>query len=271
MTTRNNTKIWTPERLTKLAKFYSITEDWNVLLEEFPFANKQSIQRAGTKILGLRKPKIIRPIRKHNSQLFDKYNQKSLYILGYLEADGSFKWSDQSVQVAFATSFNDIKYLEYLKNIIGSDAKTTIKNHHNINGKHYQSSSFTVTSRQWRNHLKTKCRIKQVPKDIPAHLIHHYIRGYFDGDGSIYLENSRKHVSFVFSNLEFAQSFHNIIVQNIGFSKGMKIYKKAKAKCWYFRIARQELVSKLGTWMYNYATIYLSRKKDRFALPRKEG
>jgi len=62
---------------------------------------------------------------------------------------------------------------------------------------------------------------------IPEGLMHHWLRGLFDGDGSVYIDKTNKtYVSIVFSTKEFATSVLDYIVSQIGFSSGMKIYKK---------------------------------------------
>lgn len=256
---------WTQQDIEQLKRLYPTTLDWNTLQLEFPFSTKRGIQGKAT-ALGLRKPRLSNAYLSHDEVLFSSWTEKSAYLLGYLEADGYFKDDKCSLRVTFATSPKDLSFLELLKQMTGFTGKISKRIHHLKTGN-YKSNSFTISSRQWKKDLEGKYRINRIPAEIPEGLLHHYIRGYFDGDGSIYFEtnSNRKFVSFVFSSEQLAKTFQQRIIQYIGFSEGIKVYKKHKAECWYFRIAKQELVSKLGTWIYKNATIYLQRKRDKFA------
>lgn len=39
--------------------------------------------------------------------------------------------------------------------------------------------------------VPNKSLVLTFPKDIPENLIHHFIRGYFDGDGSVFILNHK--------------------------------------------------------------------------------
>jgi len=194
--------------------------------------------------------------RKHNEHFFKEWNENSAYVLGYLEADGWLDNRNKAIGVQFGCSIKDYEYLTRLKNIVSHTGKIYEKG---------QMVGFTVYSRQWRDSLLTKSfRKRKLPK-IPRDLIHHYIRGFFDGDGSVYFFNHLKRVSLVFYNLNFAEEVLKLIAREVGFSKGMKIYRKENTKdSWYFRIAKQEIVEKFGNWIYKDANIFLKRKRERF-------
>lgn len=204
----------------------------------------------------------------HYINLFDQWNEISAYLFGYIEADGTILLKN-GFKICFAVSERDNNYLEKLKNLTGFTGKTTIKNHYLKTGKH-KTCTFTISSKQWQEKIGNSIRINKIPL-MPKHLIHHYVRGYFDGDGSVYFDKSRTFVSFVFSSEQLANSLLDVIKQHVGYSHGMKVYKKNNAQCWYFRIAKQNLVNQFGNWLYQDATIYLKRKKDKFASQERLG
>lgn len=207
---------------------------------------------------------------RHNQELFNTWTEKSAYLLGYLEADGTVIKTKSADRYRFCTSDKDAEYLQLLKEIT-SFTGTTSKIIHHVKEKEYHSCAFVVSSRTWKQVLRTQLRQDKIP-DIPEELIHHYIRGYFDGDGSVYFDHGRTFVSFVFATEKLANAFLKEIEKNIGSSKGMKIYKKVNAECWYFRISKQELVAKFSSWLYNNAVIFLKRKEERFRkIARKVG
>lgn len=251
---------WTEEQKKRLAQFYPVTESWEELQRLFPFSTKRGIQAAALR-LGLIKPRISNSSCSHREDLFNIWTEESTYLLGYLEADGTFQFGSRSIRVTFAASQKDRKYLEKLKKLVSFTGKTTSKDH-NIQGKTYRTYSFTVTSRKWDRQLCYLLRWNQIPP-IPVELIHHYIRGYFDGDGSIFWSKQacNYHSSLVFSSRELADEFAKLLRPIV--DSRLTIHKKTNAQCWYFNIAA-EGTKKLGKFLYKDATIFLDRKEKRF-------
>ena len=166
--------------------------------------------------------------------------------------------------ISLRFSIKDKDFLEKIKILLGANSKTTIVEHILSNNKKYETVGFSVTSRDWKKDLKNKYRINKIP-NIPKKYLPHYIRGYFDGDGSIYLDKQANSYqsNFVFSSIGLAEDFANKI-RKITFSK-LKICKKKNTNCWYFRIAKKGTM-KLGHFLYKDATIYLKRKKEKFII-----
>ena len=137
-------------------------------------------------------------------------------------------------------------------------------NKNNIGKKIYWRSTFTVSSREWLKDLTNiGYRNGKIPP-IPEDLLHHYVRGYFDGDGSIYTEKKIKDhkAGFVFSNESLAKEMRQVIL-----SRGIKtsnIHQKTNSKaCFYFHLGPRQ-TDKLGDFMYKSSTLYLKRKYEHF-------
>lgn len=200
-------------------------------------------------------------IHKHYIDLFDTWTETSIYLLGYLEADGTVIKRD-GWRVCFTTSEKDADYLEMLKELTGFTGKTTVKTHHLHTGD-YKTHTFTVSSRQWQKAIEDRLRIQMVP-DIPDKFLHHYIRGYFDGDGSIYFckQISNYKSSIVFSSEHLAEDFRQIVL-----SEGIKvshIHQKTNSEwCWYFQFSNKQ-TTKLGRFMYQDSSLFLNRKYQLF-------
>lgn len=97
----------------------------------------------------------------------------------------------------------------------------------------------------------------------------HFIRGYFDGDGSVYVVNANGRINIK-------------IIGNSGFIKNLVNYLKIDSTLHirkeeytlYFTVSRRAEVKRLFNYMYSKATIYLSRKKnifDKYYMVKKEG
>jgi len=112
------------------------------------------------------------------------------YLIGLFYADAHL--SDYVLQLRL--SIKDEDYVNKLSNIIG--VKTQIKNIVNAN---YKSIGFYICSKKMIDDLREIGFIKRksyqrddiVFRNIPDNLKRHFIRGYFDGDGTI-LFSTRK-------------------------------------------------------------------------------
>ena len=258
--TRYMYKKWTLENEQDLIKLYPITEEWDLLLKAFPFSTQRGIQGKACQ-LGISKPSLSNKTTSCNENIFSTWNRNSAYLLGYLEADGTFIQDTRSIRVKFCTSLKDKAYLEELKTLVEFSGTTTISAHQ-LGKKKYKTLSFTISSRQWKKDLEGRYRIGKIPNCITEELLPHYIRGYFDGDGSIYKQGKYTYTSYVFGDYNLALDIHKYLDQVLKLTSGSKIYQKSNSKCcWYIRIAKQKLVSSLGNWMYKDASIYLSTKK----------
>ena len=203
---------------------------------------------------------------KFNTKLFQEWNELSAYILGYLEADGTFLLDENTIRITFAASDKDREFIEMLASKIEFTGKvSTRKFILKQNGKQYGHTRFTVSSRTWKKNLEAiDFRNDRIPK-VPKQYLHHYIRGYFDGDGSVYFEkqSQRYKSSFVFSSKTLATSFKNIL--ELHEIKASNIHVKTNSKhCWYFTLSYQQ-TERLGKFMYKNSSIYMSRKYQTFA------
>jgi hypothetical protein len=200
---------------------------------------------------------------KHKEDLFDSWTEKSAYVLGYLEADGYIIYDGPAVRVYFQCSDKDIGFLRMLRDITEFTGKIGISINR-ANNKEYKKARFTITSRAWnRSKSFQELRSNKII-NIPEEMIHHYIRGYFDGDGSIYFSkqvNDYKS-SFVFSSEELAVDFKNELeLQGI---KVSNIHQKTNSKhCWYFQLSYRQ-TELLGKFMYKDSNLYMNRKYQQF-------
>lgn len=129
-------------------------------------------------------------LRKYNlNEDYFKYidtNNKA-YILGFIFADGSVNKNYLSIKL----SKNDIEILEFIKKELEYDGN--IRNYI-INGREYVD--LTICSNRMINDLKKYNIIpnKTYSVDCMPELDEYqisFIRGFFDGDGSIYVYNKR--------------------------------------------------------------------------------
>lgn len=107
--------------------------------------------------------------------------------------------------------------------------------------------------------------LTELPKNIPQHLYRHMIRGFFDGDGTVYLTNNNKILSFGFYGsydllLDIRQHLH----YNIGTSNTKTIFFKPQNNISYLSYAAYKDIINFYDYIYRDSTIFLIRKKEKF-------
>lgn len=103
---------------------------------------------------------------------------------------------------------------------------------------------------------------------VPDHLIHHFMRGYFDGDGSIYKMTSHgKYTHWcinVISSDEFCQRFGEVLMERAGATKiELRAHSTGEGMS-YLNHRQVGNVNRTRDFLYKDATIFLKRKRDLF-------
>lgn len=115
--------------------------------------------------------------------------------------------------------------------------------------------------------VQRKSLILKFPKNdiVNEKFVRHFIRGYFDGDGSIMLQRNKTKtiISFV-GTFEFLTALNGILKQNdiLG-----NIYRASSpsGKLFDLRIYDKKSIDNFYNFVYDMSTIWLSRKRDKFS------
>lgn len=139
-------------------------------------------------------------IRK-NDKFFENWTREMAYVLGFFIADGSITVNPRGSEY-FSIQITDKKLLEKIRRAMNSDHKITKKKVKINEGPLYR---LQIGSKKMCNDLRNlglierKARRIQLP-DIPKNRFGDFLRGYFDGDGSVwinYMNRRRKTPTFV--------------------------------------------------------------------------
>jgi hypothetical protein len=111
----------------------------------------------------------------------------------------------------------------------------------------------------------------QWPKSLPFHLSRHFIRGYFDGDGSAFVSGKYKTPTMSFmTDISFVQPLTDAIY--FGTNATGQVYKHQVTERGRILVYRGEYkVQALGSWLYKDASISLERKHGVFLGFQKPG
>jgi len=97
------------------------------------------------------------------------------------------------------------------------------------------------------------------PDEVPDNLLVHYIRGVFDGDGSLYHTTNGWHVNFA-GTIALLDPMRDYIHQQTGVRFG--IYPHGKV--YMMKVGGNYQVGHVMEWIYKDATIYMERKYNLF-------
>jgi len=207
-----------------------------------------------------------------NDTYFDKIDtEDKAYWLGFLYADGYIRERKSGNSLEMKLSIKDKHHLELFRNAIESNHKIVdgfnqVKYKGGISSSHM--STLAIYSTKLVNSIKSqgfhsrKTLTIEKP-NITDDLIHHFIRGYFDGDGSFSF-NPKKHK--VHTNIVCAsENFRNDL---------LKVLNENNIGIKYHSGITIEVQNKIGNlnfynYIYKNANTFLNRKKEKYEEFRK--
>ena len=209
-----------------------------------------------------------------NENFFDKIDtEEKAYILGLLYADGynntdrnsvslGLKESDKEILEKITNLIQPTKPLQY---VVTKKDKKGFENSQNqyklvIANKHISQRLVELGCGK----AKTHNLVFPTEEQVPSHLIRHFIRGYFDGDGSV-SGDKQKQISFV-GTTNFLKLLQQILMIELGFSetKLTQRWKDRENEIRSLIFCGTNQCIKFRDWLYEGATIFMKRKKEVF-------
>jgi DNA-binding transcriptional regulator WhiA len=193
-----------------------------------------------------------------NENFFDELNEKSSYWLGFLYADGYVRMKDgKSGELKIKLKDTDKSHIE--KFLIDIECEKTIKCGIENNSKFCSVSVYStvMVNKLFElgcvNNKTQKIRLPNLNKN----LMHHFIRGYFDGDGSVFKVKNRPN-SFTVSICSNVK-FNDELVDFLGFGKPYKYANYSVIKI--FKI--MDIIN-FRDYIYSNSVTFLDRKFNKF-------
>jgi hypothetical protein len=204
-----------------------------------------------------------------NDNFFSEDNELSFYVAGFIAADGCIrqnKGCSKISDIGIRLSKNDREHLENINNALETDRP--IKDYKN---KYSGVSVLKITSDKMCQDLFEKFNITPrksntyiFPNFVKQHeLVNHFMRGYFDGDGSFYIQKqSNEKVCFGLRGTEsFLTDYRSILERQCDFSiRHNKM--PVSGGCCQLAYGGNRNIIKISNFLYNDATIFLNRKKE---------
>jgi intein/homing endonuclease len=206
-----------------------------------------------------------------NEDFFDKIDsEEKAYFIGLLYADGCNHKS--SNYVSLGLNERDKVLLVKLSSLIyKDDSLNKIKSQDRTEQNKGVINLLTINSKYICNKLdelgcvQAKTFKIKYPEWLHESLHRHFIRGYFDGDGCIYVNRKIGRSSYVktTSNLDFANGIKKIIEKYIDINVGIYLSAK-KSRVYDARISGNRQCKKILDWLYFDSKIFMKRKYDKY-------
>ena len=214
-----------------------------------------------------------------NEDFFETIDtEEKAYILGLLITDGYVIYPNRDTphnpHWGITLKTEDKYVLERIKELVGCNVKIIDRERNRTGMKTSTTyeSQLIVCSRKMVEDLSkySVTQRKTYTAEIPIirqDLMPHLIRGIFDGDGCI----SSNRISFA-GNIKVLSALQKYLEEKIQINKtkiwGREHVSKANEKttCYKFSFSRKQDVTNFYHLIYDNATIYLSRKKDKFVI-----
>lgn len=251
---------WTNEELEYLKENYQ-DKSYREIGEYL--GRKEQAIRSKMHYLGLKKS-----VYHCNYEYFkDIDTEEKAYWLGFIYADGNVNKAQNTLRINLQV--NDSNHLVKLNKSIGGNFNVRIYDEVHKD-KSYPMSQILIYSTSMVKDLMSygvfpNKTDKIIFPDLPENLIRHFIRGYFDGDGSICERKHKKRLSdlacsFSCGSMLFLEKLREILYQNNIKSYIVQDKRGNKASLSLAGLTNPDVFLH---YMYDNATIYLDRKYNK--------
>lgn len=206
--------------------------------------------------------------RSWNENFFnDITTEEKAYWLGFLYADGCVH-DKPNGQKLITLVVKDKEVIEkFIKSLDGNFEVKQYKDTYGV----YLTSKIMFDALYKLGCVPRKSLILTFPT-LRSDLIHHFIRGYFDGDGTVFTYK-RKGVKKEYKGISVGICGTKEILDSIASYNLINIPIKDKRKqgnIWYSSLSGPNKVAVFYNTLYHNATIWLDRKKNKFETYFKE-
>lgn len=254
------------QSITSLNKEYHTTKVRDLLIE-----NNRQVPESRKGIGGRKRQCTL------NENYFQELDSKDkAYFLGFIYADGFITKPSQGQNILGLT-LAEIEPIDKFKKYIQTNKKV---------GYYKKTNSYSNKSYEYKLALNSDKLVSDIEKlgvverktltltfpNLREDLIPHFIRGYFDGDGSVFLhKDSRKEYSYneyLGINICGTKEFLVALTKHLPFlEEGQCIYKEKRREtnCWNLKMISNIRSLELYHYMYKDCDdLYLSRKREKF-------
>ena len=191
-------------------------------------------------------------------------SEEKAYWLGFIAADGHIS----QYRVSIELSQKDEKHLQKFADLFNCKLQKRSR-YDKRTGKNYHSCQLKLNSKKLSNSLlekglkndKTFSLSASIFDCVPKELMHHFIRGYFDGDGSILISKSGKPKIVICGTAEFLSELRRQIQDGCEIASHNHYPKKNYC---VYEVTGKENIIKVKDFLYMNSSVNLERKLEIF-------
>jgi len=205
----------------------------------------------------------------YDDNFFEKIDSEAkAYYLGLLYADGYINNLDNYNYVELTLLISDKEILEKFYNELKSNRKIII-----IEKKTGLYARLVINSEKIVSDLiKLGCTNKKThtlkfPENLDDDLIHHMIRGFFDGDGCIWSNKNNDYNIQFDGNYDFLIGIEKYFIKKLNVNKKIKLSKRhleRKDNIVILKYGGNNITKAIYNLLYYKATLFFIRKKNKF-------
>lgn len=210
-----------------------------------------------------------KPQYKYNTKYFSEYTNDSCYWAGFIYADGCITDANGIHKVHIGLNKNDEQHLLNLSKAINFNGNLFEDKANNAKILSISGKYFIKDLKENFNIIPKKSLIIEFPKQIPNEKIKHFIRGIFDGDGTITINKNKGSISIV-GNLSTINNIVDIFFNLVKIKKygtndtnkpSIQKYKNVYSVTYHNYNAKTIL-----DWLYSDSNFYsrLERKYNKY-------
>lgn len=208
---------------------------------------------------------------KFNEDFFETITEESLYIAGFIAADGSVGSKNNCISITLASK--DIEILEKINKALELNKTIRVFNVTARSGKILEHACLAFSSKKMKESLakwgiaprKTyNFAIPEWLENLPAHQIAAFLRGFTDGDGCWRIYTSNGVIATAYKMIATKEFCEQIIKTFLKFELITHAPKTRPrnpgSSAYLFDIGGNKQLQKIANFIYQDANIYLERK-----------
>jgi len=210
-----------------------------------------------------------------NEDFFDSIDSENkAYTLGFIYADGCVRNSYKRKYFDIELKLSDKQILEDISKFFYQDPADKVKSR--IRNRKIEDSIRIEESCRlsvYSTKLVEKlCELGCVPRKslelkwpnwiVDEEIKKHFIRGYFDGDGSIRMPQKKSASIDIIGTSDFCIGIQNAVNDNIKLSSNVR--KDISSEMFRFEISGNKNTKKFFDWLYKDSSIFLLRKYNKY-------
>ena len=270
-----NKKIFTSEELKDIKESYLKGESSVSIGKRYGVTHKPILRELQNMGIGVDQKRSIRKY-KLDENYFDTIDTPNkAYILGFLHSDGSNSINKSTVSLSLQEEDREIleririelkseKPLEFLDYSNKHDFGYSYKNQYRL----IMFSKHMCEQLSIKGIVQNKSLVIGFPNWLDETLLPHYIRGVYDGDGSICRsyrnDNNLPILVTITATSSFCDELKNICLKTLNINSGIYDASCHNGITKVFVLSGRNIAKKFLDWIYKDADLFLQRKYDRY-------